>query len=63
MQKMPGQRSFRSHFEMVKRLIMDPNVPTPAMAALFIAEILVNITVIWKIKCKQGLIPELDLDV
>ncbi|GFO42574.1 Dol-p-man:man(5)glcnac(2)-pp-dol alpha-1,3-mannosyltransferase [Plakobranchus ocellatus] len=50
MRKMPGPRSFQSHFEIVKRLIMDPIVPIPAMAALLIAEIIVNISVIWKIK-------------
>ncbi|GFS17911.1 Dol-P-Man:Man(5)GlcNAc(2)-PP-Dol alpha-1,3-mannosyltransferase [Elysia marginata] len=50
MQKMQGPRSFKSHFEIVKRLILDPSVPLPAMAALLIAEILVNATVIWKIK-------------
>ncbi|RUS70408.1 hypothetical protein EGW08_021836, partial [Elysia chlorotica] len=50
MRKMPGPRSLSTHVEIVKRLILDPNLPVPAMAALFIAEILVNVAVIWKIK-------------
>ena len=52
MRKMSEPKSFRAHVEVVKRLILDPNVPIPAMAALLIAEILVNVTVIWRIKCK-----------
>ncbi|KAK3761889.1 hypothetical protein RRG08_060623 [Elysia crispata] len=50
MRKMSEPKSFRAHVEVVKRLILDPNVPIPAMAALLIAEILVNVTVIWRIK-------------
>ena len=36
----------------VMMLVMDSKFPVPAMGLLFVAEILVNMFVIFKIKCK-----------
>ena len=48
------EKRLRGSFSLgyLKQLIIDPSKPWVMMTALFILECVINIAVIWKIKCK-----------